>query len=588
MVGYRYERPKFDDDELGRIARRDWLDHEHSFDPHTTKYSGETIEQARRDAAARRWHSIFSSADTLSMSGKDICDMADYFAHELAARRVDVVDIETGYKHFMAVLFPDHMAAKCRLAVLAKINLFNFKHFAARLCCARWWRSKLRRWVVQSHEAWAIENGKVGAAAGAWYCSDRALAWRVKQLADSEAMMRATVIENESGEAVTLWEAASSTVSNKANRRNELMTRIRGCEQWATENQLVGFFTTNTCPSRFHARRVNGSKNPKYDGSTPDKAQAWLNETWARCRALLNRQGVKVMGFRVAEPHHDACPHWHMLLWVKECDIKKLKKALATHWLREPEFGSDKHRLKIKLMIGGKAAGYIAKYIAKNIDDYQIDKHHDHDDGGKVEDSTGASARRVDAWASTWRIRQFQAIGQPSVTVWRELRRTTKEAAAGGSDILIRAWLSVHRKGESMACWQSYMTAQGGALRRRKDYALCTYSLKKLGKRYGDTLTNWTCGIRESALGVDTVTPTKRKQWGGAGFAGFCQVNEVNAWTRLNNCTLAKKANRSNLTKTIDAWRDFEGKPLDEWQVDDAKAAQFDDFWAAQNIGLSP
>lgn len=78
-----------------------------------------------------------------------------------------------------------------------------------------------------------------------------------------------------------------------------------------------------------------------------------------------------------------------------------------------------KNRFDCKHMNRGGAAGYIAKYIAKNIDGYALEGELDHETGELLTDSDSA----VTAWAATWRIPQFHPIGLPAMGAYRECRR---------------------------------------------------------------------------------------------------------------------------------------------------------------------
>lgn len=302
------------------------------------------------------------------------------------------------------------------------------------------WRRILRRVHATLLEGSAIGLGLVHAGRrGGCYVSADSLKRRRGQRARNAAALASTVAVNDQGDAETLANIAARGVANGEVRRAELMTRISGFELIANELGHRATFVTVTCPSRMHKWRrgpVIDKANPAYDGTLPNEAQAYLALQWQRFRAAAKRAGLGLYGFRIAEPHHDGCPHWHMLLWHKpQTDPvgkgKRKKPAadsslalgllLGRYFLANEspdEPGADKYRVKVEAIdpAKGSAVAYVAKYVAKNIDGMHVGR-----------DLYGAPAmevaERVEAWASTWRIRQFQQIGGAPVGVWRELRR---------------------------------------------------------------------------------------------------------------------------------------------------------------------
>lgn len=289
-----------------------------------------------------------------------------------------------------------------------------------RLSDAAWWRRALRK-RFRFVEHVAIQSGAVHAKAGR-YVSARAMnrAMRDRQRI-AELLASLIAVNQMTGETLPLDELAEQSLSNPANRRRAMMARIKGIEQHAKGKSHEAMFLTITCPSRYHARHVSGQTNDRYDGSNPRQAQAALNNVWRRATRKLTHQGVEFFGLRVVEPHHDACPHWHVLAFVAPLQADTLIETVRAYALADApdEPGAAEHRFKVERIdpAKGSAVGYVAKYVSKSIDGEGVDTDTETGDAGED------AAKRIVAWARLWGIRQFQFFGVPPITPTRELYR---------------------------------------------------------------------------------------------------------------------------------------------------------------------
>jgi len=327
-----------------------------------------------------------------------------------------------------------------------------------RTTSARWWRKKVYRKQRQTIESIARDLGLVCQQKSA-YSSKYSQEVRGKQKAKNAEYLANTYIENDEGQQYCLKDLHDRSVSNPYIRRAELMTRIKGFEMVADQLGHRGEFYTITAPSRMHARLKKGRANPKYDGTTPDEAHQYLTNLFCCIRSKLHRDGHKIYGLRVVEPNHDGTPHWHLLVFMAPEAIEPVRTIFRAYALQTDgdEKGAAQHRFKAEAIDNkkGTAAGYVAKYISKNIDGTHIDTDLH---GNKATES----ARAIDAWASTYSIRQFQFIGGPSVTVWRELRRLAESEQASTITADCSPALLEAMQAADAAEWAAYVMIMGG------------------------------------------------------------------------------------------------------------------------------
>ena len=298
------------------------------------------------------------------------------------------------------------------------------KSVRRRLVNCHWWRRRLRTILTRQCEELFRTLGFVRRQSSPYVSGDALERVRSAQIKGRRWLADMLAVCQDTGEWIPLAQLAERSLANPAKRRGELMLRARGFQETAESQGHRCLMVTLTAPSAFHPWLQTGEANPRYNGSTPRDAQRWLNQHWARARAALKRRRTLYYGFRCAEPHHDATPHWHLVIYAPADALDTLRTVVSRVWLKDypDEPGAAQHRVKFtdENPERGSGVGYLAKYVAKNVDGYGSVGAEASDESGRP---VSEDAARAVAWSRVHGIRQFQQLGGPAVTLWRELRR---------------------------------------------------------------------------------------------------------------------------------------------------------------------
>jgi hypothetical protein len=409
-----------------------------------------------------------------------------------------------------------------------------------RLCDPSWWKRALRK-RLRVVEYAAIQAGEVHAQASK-YVSGKTMARAIRDKRRIAELLESMYAVNQTtGEMIPMDEIAAQSLANPQNRRMAMMARLKGIEQFEKERGSVALFLTITCPSRMHARHVVGVPNERHDGTSTRTAQAHLNDVWRCAKRKLDHSGVQFCGMRVTEPHHDSCPHWHVLIFVKPDHADTLIQVMRAYALRDSpdEPGASERRFVVEFIDSakGSAVGYVAKYVSKSIDG----------EGVGTDDETGEtgkdSAPRIVAWARVWGIRQFQFFGVPPITPTREMYRLkTLESKSAG---LIVAHQAVRENN------------YGAYLHAHESYSLDfkpTY-IERESTRYAGEQVQRLQGLKAGAIDLhlpENLT-TRTDEWRIESRRDQAAQGEFSPpRTRFNNCALIEFIEVSGTSKQIE------------------------------------
>jgi hypothetical protein len=327
----------------------------------------------------------------------------------------------------------------------------------ARTCNASFWRRILMTHVARAQENLFLRLGKIGKTSEQ-YVSDFGLKGRKTQLRAQKLWIENTVIvpkvNPKSENRITndsLEIRLSDVVKGPAEKFSKLYSFVSAMETIAVESNLSSAMLTITLEPEWHPNPVYGTKS--WNGKSPREGHKSFCKRWQSICRDLHRSGIRISGLRVAEPHADACPHYHTwLLYRPEHEKKILLTVMRYFKLKlkvrsKTEDGQPLNDIVYESrqdFIEGRGipanyaskgiqvelsridrksssgASYVMKYIMKNLPTNTSSST----DFREIVDKTTENTLRVDAFRAIWGINQGQLFGLAKcLTAWDMLRK---------------------------------------------------------------------------------------------------------------------------------------------------------------------
>lgn len=203
-----------------------------------------------------------------------------------------------------------HAAATHAYDVSLRKTKYSEESKLARLACPLFWRAKVNAVADSARETYAAQNGHLGAVEiGAEpYCTkasiDIFLDRQAKRFRKDERSI-------------------SRFLSVSAN--SAYMSAIGLAEQ-AYDRGHASVLLTLTLPPKYHPSSAS------YEGYSLPEAHECLSSMLSKLIAVLSKKAVNgedFCGIRAAEVSVDGCPHWHVIIYVKQDLIPLIHSTLA-------------------------------------------------------------------------------------------------------------------------------------------------------------------------------------------------------------------------------------------------------------------
>lgn len=383
----------------------------------------------------------------------------------------------------------------------------------ARLCDARYWRRALRVRILRAREHFFLRLHLIGRA-GEVYASEASVVMRAAQLKRQAAWMKDTVLVPRfyqgpvNGEKPYEPMTLEKVAPGPRERFAKLYTFVKAMDALSADACLSSAMVTLTLEPEWHPNPSHG--NNRWNGTSPRDAHQSLCHRWQAILRDLHRVGIRMSGLRVAEPHKDGCPHWHIWLLYRPEHEARILATIMKYFpnklkVRAPSRGGERNitddvmfdSLGDLLVDGSRpvthakegaqvevsrinrdvssGASYAMKYLLKTVDGGDELNHqaglfpNDDEATKKKKEKHKLSAKRVDAYRSLWGINQGQLFGVAKcLTAWDEFRRLPTAplhralrklwALARGSDKPGRIAAGASQRGDA----QKFLKALGG------------------------------------------------------------------------------------------------------------------------------